>query len=228
MNNIPFIDILILAMIAVFIINRLRNVLGKKTGNESEIVKRFTVTKTTPFKESTPDEIKNTSSNQKLSDKDLPKLHSNKKINEALGKLLRHNSEFTLESFLDGAKKAFEFILTSYSNNKIDSLKSLVSKDMLEVFSSEIRERKKRKETLNITLIGIEKPEIKNAKVYNKNFIKITLMFITEQVQTTTNQDGEVIDGDSNQILKINELWTFSKNFTNTDPNWTLETIEET
>ena len=50
MNNIPFIDILILAMIAVFIINRLRNVLGKKTGNESEIVKRFTVTKTTAFK----------------------------------------------------------------------------------------------------------------------------------------------------------------------------------
>ena len=228
MNNIPFIDILILAMIAVFIINRLRNVLGKKTGNESEIVKRFTVTKTTAFKESTPDEIKNTSSSQRYPNKNIPKLHSNKKINEALSKILRYNSEFTLESFLDGAKKAFEFILTSYSNDKIDALRRLVSKEMFEVFSSAIKDRKKRKETLNITLIGIEKPEIKNAQVYNKNFIKITLKFITEQVQTTTNKEGKIVDGDNNQILKINELWTFSKNFTNSDPNWILETIEET
>ena len=228
MNNIPFIDILILAMIAVFIINRLRNVLGKKTGNESEIVKRFTVSKTTSFKESTPDEVNNTTSSEKRSNKDIPQLHSNKKINEALGKILRYNSEFTLESFLDGAKKAFEFILTSYSNNKTDALKRLVSKEMLEVFSSEIKDRKKRNETLNITLIGIEKPIIENAQVYNKDFIKITLKFITEQVQTTTNKDGKIVDGDNNQILKINELWTFSKNFTNSDPNWVLETIEET
>ena len=141
---------------------------------------------------------------------------------------MRHNSDFTLESFLDGAKKAFEFILKSYSSDKADALKALVSNDMFEVFSSEIKDRKKRKETLNITLIGIEKPEIKNAEIYNKNFIKITLKFITEQVQTTTNKDGNIVDGDSNQILKINELWTFSKNFTNTDPNWILETIEET
>ena len=133
-----------------------------------------------------------------------------------------------MESFLDGAKKAFEFILTSYSNDKIDALRRLVSKEMFEVFSSEIRDRKKKEETLNITLIGIEKPEIKNAQVYNKNFIKITLKFITEQVQTTTNKEGKIVDGDNNQILKINELWTFSKNFTNSDPNWILETIEET
>ena len=56
MNNIPYIDILILAMIAVFIINRLRNVLGKKTGNESDIVDKFTQRKNT-FNESEPDTI---------------------------------------------------------------------------------------------------------------------------------------------------------------------------
>ena len=227
MNNIPFIDILILAMIAVFIINRLRNVLGKKTGNESDIVKKFTVNKTTTFKESRPDEVKKVAKNQIGSSRAFPELHSNKKINEALSKILKHNSDFTLENFLDGAKKAFEFILNSYSNNKMEALKSLVSKDMLEIFSSEIMNRKKRNETLNITLIGIEKPEIKKAEVYNKNFIKITLEFITEQVQTTTNKDGKIVEGDNNQILQINELWTFSKNFTNSDPTWILETIEE-
>ena len=58
MNNIPFFDILILAMIAVFIINRLRNTLGKKTGNESDIVKKYSVDRTSSYKESIPDEIK--------------------------------------------------------------------------------------------------------------------------------------------------------------------------
>ena len=79
MNNIPYIDILILAMIAVFIINRLRNVLGKKTGNESDIVEKFTQRKNN-FKESEPD----STSDQKVSklDNNIDKNHhSNKKIN---------------------------------------------------------------------------------------------------------------------------------------------------
>ena len=53
MNNIPYIDILILAMVAIFIINDLRNTLGKKTGNEHDIVDKFTRGKVR-FKESSP------------------------------------------------------------------------------------------------------------------------------------------------------------------------------
>ena len=226
MNNIPFFDILILAMIAVFIINRLRNVLGKKTGNENDIVKKFTVDKTSAYEESIPDEVKKQSNDNTVSS-NTKKLHNNASINKVLNKLRRHNSDFSVESFLDGAKKAFEFIIKSYSQDKIDSLKKLVSKDMFETFKKEINNRKKKKESLDITLIGIKTPEIIEAEIFNKNFIRLTLKFITEQIQTTKNTNGEIIDGDSNQILSITELWTFSKNFTNKDPNWTLDEIQE-
>ena len=98
---------------------------------------------------------------------------------------------------------------------------------MLDIFSTEIKNRKKRKQSLDITLIGIEKPEITKAEITSKNLTKITLKFITEQIQITKNSKGEIIEGDSNQILSITEFWTFSKKITNKDPNWTLEEIQE-
>ena len=128
MNNIPYIDILILAMIAVFIINRLRNVLGKKTGNESDIVEKFTQRKNA-FKESEPDSV----SDKKFSklDNNVQKnLHSNKKINSAINEILKIDDKFEINSFCDGAKKAFEFILTEYSKNNLKALEKLVSKNM--------------------------------------------------------------------------------------------------
>ncbi len=214
-------------MIAVFIINRLRNTLGKKTGNESDIVKKYSVDRTSSFKESIPDEVSEKSPNN-LTKKDLDKkFHSNPKINETLKKISQHNNDFSIESFIEGAKKAFEYIIKSYSQDKIDSLKKLVSKEMLDIFSTEIKNRKKNRQSLNITLIGIEKPEITKAEISSKNLIKITLKFITEQIQVTKNSKGQIVEGDSNQILSITEFWTFSKKITNKDPNWTLEEIQE-
>ena len=102
MNNIPYIDILILAMIAVFIINRLRNVLGKKTGNESDIVEKFTQRKNA-FNESEPDSV----SNSKVTNlnNDIKKnLHSDKKINSVINEILKIDDKFEINSFCDGAK----------------------------------------------------------------------------------------------------------------------------
>jgi len=228
MNNIPYIDILILAMIAVFIINRLRNVLGKKTGNESDIIKKFSVNKSSSFEESIPDEIiKKPKEVKKLNKEKLFNYHNDPKINEVLNIVSQKNSEFTVESFIDGAKKAFEFIIKNYSDGKISSLKKLVSKEIFSLFSSETNKRNKNKEKLEISLIGVKDPEIKNAEIFNKNFARIIVKFITEQIQITKNKNGAIIDGDSNQILDIIELWTFTKNLTAKDPNWILEKIEE-
>ncbi len=225
MNNIPYIDILILAMIAIFIINRLRNVLGKKTGNESDIVEKFTQRKNT-FKESEPDSV----SDQKISklDDNIKKnLHSNKKINSAINEILKIDNNFEINSFCEGAKKAFEFILTEYSNDNLKALEKLVNKNIYKSFESQINQRAKKKEELNITVISVKNPEIKNVSIEKKNIAYFKLLFDSEQVQVTKNSKGEIIDGDNNQILQIKELWTFSKNLKSRDPNWILEEIEE-
>ena len=224
MNNIPYIDILILAMIAVFIINRLRNVLGKKTGNESDIVEKFTQRKST-FNESEPDSVSDQKG--KLSNSVNKNLHSNKKINSVINEILKVDSNFDIDSFCDGAKKAFEYILTEYSANNLTALEKLVSKNIYKTFENQISLRTKNKEKLEITVISVKNPEIKSVNLEKKHVAYFKLLFDSEQVQVTKNSNDEIIDGDNNQILQIKEIWTFSKNLKSKDPNWILEEIEE-
>ena len=225
MNNIPYIDILILAMIAVFIINRLRNVLGKKTGNESDIVEKFTQRKNT-FNESEPDSVSN-KKGAKLNNSVKKNLHSNKKINSVINEILKIDDKFEISSFCDGAKKAFEYILTEYSANNLKALEKLVSKPIYKTFEDQINLRAKKKEKLEITVISVKNPEIKSVNLEKKHVAYFKLLFDSEQVQVTKNSNDEVIDGDNNQILQIKEIWTFSKNLKSKDPNWILEEIEE-
>ncbi len=225
MNNIPYIDILILAMIAVFIINRLRNVLGKKTGNESDIVEKFTQRKSS-YKESEPDTVSNSKTNKSKKASNF-KLHSDKNVNNSINEILKIDPNFEINSFCDGAKKAFEYILTEYSKNNLTSLEKLVSKNIFKAFQNQINQRKKNSENLNITVISIKDPIIKEVKIEKKYIAFIRLNFESEQVQTTKNEKGEIIDGDNNQILAIKENWTFSRNLKSRDPNWILEEIEE-
>ena len=225
MNNIPYIDILILAMIAIFIINRLRNVLGKKTGNESDIVEKFTQRKSA-FKESEPDSISDEKVT-KLDHKIKKTFHSNKKINSVINEIIKIDNNFEINSFFEGAKKAFEFILTEYSNNNLKVLEKLVNKNIYKEFENQINLRTDKNEELEITVISVKNPEIKSVNLEKKYTAYFKLLFNSEQVQITKNSKGDIIDGDSNQILQIKEIWTFSKNLQSKDPNWTLEEIEE-
>ena len=223
MNNIPYIDILILAMIAIFIINRLKNVLGKKTGNEHDIVEKYTRGKA-KFEESPPDQISKSNQNQKIV-KDVF-FHNDPKINSDLRKIYNQDENFDSKEFLDGSKKAFEYIIKNYSEEKLEPLKNLLSSSIYKDFKSQIDERIKKSQNLDITIIGIKSAEIVNASLKSKIAI-ICVKFSSEQVQVIKDLEGKIVEGDNNQILSIDEKWSFSKNLKSKDPNWTLEKIEE-
>lgn len=226
MNNFPFIDIFILAMIAIFIINRLRNVLGKKTGNEADIVEKFSQ-KPPKFTESNPDKevLQNNDKARKSIDNII--LHEDEATNKKLNEIIKLNQSFDLDDFIDGAKKAFEFILTNYASNNSKSLKPLLAKHIFDDFTTQIKDRIKNGNALSITILKIDEPKILNVDLSKNNNCKISLEFISQQVQTTKNKKGDVIDGNDNLILNIQEIWTFSKNIISKDPNWILEKIEE-
>ena len=225
MNNFPFIDIFILAMIAVFIINRLRNTLGKKTGNESDIAQKFTQ-KPSKFTESNPDkEIEKSKKQFRETSKVI--LHKNSSINEKLNNIVKLDPNFTVENFVDGAKKAFEYILTKYSEGDIKSLKPLLANEVFNNFSDQIKQRVRKKEKLGITILKIDDPEIIDINIEKNKLCFIKLEFKSQQVQTTRDSKDKIIDGNDNLILNITELWTFSKELKNKNPNWVLEEIEE-
>ena len=223
MNNIPYIDILILAMIAIFIINRLKNVLGKKTGNEHDIVEKYTRGKA-KFEESPPDQISKSNQNQKIVNDVF--FHNDPKINSDLRKIYNQDENFDSKEFLDGSKKAFEFIIKNYSEEKLEPLKKLLSSSIHKDFKSQIDARVKKSQNLDITIIGIKSAEIVNASL-KSNIALICVKFSSEQVQVVKDLEGKIVEGDNNQILSIDEKWSFSKNLKSKDPNWTLEKIEE-
>ena len=223
MGNIPFFDILILAMIAVFILNRLRNVLGKKTGNEEDIAQNLNVK--TNLKETKPDRELNLKMN-KDSNKSFYNLHEDRDINKALNAIKKIESSFELEIFVDKAKKAFEYILNAYSENNLKNLKILLDQKIYHSYQKDIEKRIKKNEKFEITIINIKEPIVKHAKVVDKK-AQITLEYESEQIHLLKNSKGDIIEGDSNQILNISEQWTFSRELKLRNPNWKLLSISE-
>lgn len=225
MNNFPFIDIFILAMIAVFIINRLKNSLGKKTGNESDIAQKFSQ-KPSKFTESNPDKEIKENKKQLREPKEIM-LHENSTINEKLNNIIKIDPNFTVENFFDGAKKAFEYILVKYSEDDVKSLKPLLANEIFISFSDQIKQRRSKKQKLGITILKIDDPEIIDVNIVKNKLCMIKVEFKSQQVQITKDSKDMVIEGNDNLILNITEFWTFSKELKNKNPNWILEKIEE-
>ena len=224
MNNIPYIDILILAMVAIFIINRLRNTLGKKTGNEHDLADKFT--RKSDLKESSPDKVSKAKFD-KVSQENLRQVfHENPNISKELSKIQKIDPSFTVDEFITGAKKAFEYIINKYSDENIKPLKKLLSADIFKMFDKQINTRAKKNENLDVSIIGIKEAKIEDASI-KSSIASIKVKFSSEQVQVIKNDKGKIISGDGNQILSIVESWFFSKDLKRKDPNWILEKIEE-
>ena len=109
------------------------------------------------FEESPPDQI--SKSNQKKTVKDVF-FHEDPKINSDLRKIYNQDESFDTKEFLDGSKKAFEYIIKNYSEENLEPLKNLLSKSIYKDFKSQINDRIKKSQNLDITIIGIKSAEI--------------------------------------------------------------------
>jgi len=187
-GDLQFFDILIFAAIAGFIIYRLRSVLGKRTGFQKNI------------SEPKPQETKKQEDVQKI-----PSLMDNETKLETVYKKVNN---FNHREFLDGAKKAFEIIISSYNNGDKKTLKNLVSKDVYSAFEKAIDEKTNNSESQFYSLIV---GGIADAKVEN-NTISISVNFISEQM----------LNNDEGSIVKNKDTWTFEKSVNSSSSIWIL------
>ena len=187
-GDLQFFDILIFAAIAGFIIYRLRSVLGKRTGFQKNI------------SDPKPQETKKQEDVQKI-----PSLMDNETKLEAVYKKVNN---FNHREFLDGAKKAFEIIISSFNNGDKKTLKNLVSKDVYSAFEKAIDEKTNNPESqfYSLTVEGIA-----DAKVENDT-ITISVNFISEQM----------LNNDEGSIVKNKDTWTFEKPVNSSNPIWIL------
>ena len=198
-----YLDIIVLLLVVFVIYQRLKSILGTKTNSfqKSEISKEeaskiFDII----MKEAQDQAIKeaniNTASNAELTD-----------IDATLEKI----PNFDKQTFISGAKKAFEIILTAFSKGDIETLEMLVNKNLLKKFQEILEKRNSEGFEAEFDFIGFDKAEITNAKISKNNIAKITVEFISQQVNLLKNKNGEVIQGDEQYIQNINDSWTFEK-----------------
>ena len=201
-SSFPYFDILIFGVIAVFLILRLKNILGTKTdANNQDINKRETsknFSNIVPFKE-------------KKENGDLKEIE----------KILKVDPHFQVDDFLSGSKTFFKMVLESFANGNVDNIEPYLKTSVLKSFKIAINERIKEKETEIIELNSIKKNEICSVSI-NKTSIKISVFFETLQVRALMNKDSKVIDGDKDNEILVKDEWVFERKINSENPNWVL------
>ena len=224
-ESFQFIDIIFFAMIAAFLVLRLRSVLGRRDGHEG-----------------TPPETLDRTGLSEQNDNNVVPLRGpdeeNSEINTdedvnfegakgadplgiGLNEIRSLDPSFSTQEFISGGRIAFELILGSFAAGNSDALKPLLSNDVFANFDQAIREREKAGETMEETLIGIKTADVVEAYM-EESAAYITVKFISEQVHAIRDKDGEVVDGDPNVVTEVVDFWTFSHDMRSRDPNWIL------
>ena len=194
-NNFGYIDIILLAMIAGFIILRLRNILGRKTGHQN---KEFSVFDKKKFEQFQKEE--------------------NIKSEEIKETGLEGAQK---ETFLKGAEIAYENILTSFAKGEHKKLKTLLSKKMSSSFEQAIIQRNKENIKSELTFIGMKESRLEKFEKI-KNEFYATVKFVSEIISVKKDKDNNVIEGNPDKIKTVTDYWKFSKNIFNRNPNWYL------
>ena len=127
------------------------------------------------------------------------------------------------KEFLNGAKIAYETIITDFSDNdnKLTTSKPLLSKEIYNQFDEALKERDKRGHRADITFIGVNSATIKEHKKEN-NFLKVTVDFVSEVITCIKDKEDKIVSGDPEKIKKIYDTWVFSRDIRSNNPNWQL------
>ena len=201
-SSFPYIDILIFGVIAIFLIFRLKNILGTKTGFEE------------------------TNLNDKTHEKKLTNvvpLKSNKKdLDEVeLKKILTIDPDFNIADFLTGSKNFFEMVLESFVSGNLDNIKNFTKPSVFKSFKAAIDERNREQETLIIDLKSIEKNKITKTTI-TKTSIKLNVIFESFQIRALMDKNDNIIDGNGDNQILVKDEWVFEKKIKDNNPNWTL------
>ena len=129
--------------------------------------------------------------------------------------------EKTKESFLQGAKIAYETIITSFALGNLKNIKYLLGKKVFEQFSEALKERENKGYKSETTFIGISSASIKEHNKVN-NIIVVTVDFVSEIISCVKDKDNKILSGDPEKVKKVSDTWKFSKDPRSNNPNWLL------
>lgn len=218
-----FFEFVVLGTVAVVVLLMLRNALGRKTGNEEERAR-------TVHRKREPE----VEAQSQVSPVPTPPSQTGpipasidefaepgSKLAQSLTEIQLQDSSFDPGTFLSGAKSAYELIVNAFASDDKKALRPLLADEVFKNFSTAIDARKDRGEKVETTFIGIESSKV-SAAALTSRIAEITVKFVCELISATKNSEGAIIDGDPNQVFKVTDVWTFSRDVKSNDPNWKL------
>jgi predicted lipid-binding transport protein (Tim44 family) len=239
-----FVDIytLIFLVLAVVIFFKLRSVLGQRTGSERPPFDPYS-RKTGEADAASSDKVVSLPRRPSANDEAAPAAAptaagddqrvaavaaSGTPLAAALTAIIAADRNFDPQQFIDGARTAYEMIVTAFAQGDRKALKPLLGREVFDGFAGAISEREQRGETVEFNFVGFEKVEMVDAALKG-NTEQVSVKFVSKLISATRDKAGEVVDGDPVHIADVTDIWTFARDVSSRDPNWTLvatETVE--
>ena len=215
-----FLDLILFAMIAAFLVFRLRGVLGRRTGHErpppDPDAKR---TGESPPKDNVVDLHDPTGLVEE--DETIAAEDPDDPLVAGVAQVRSADLNFSPDEFCEGAEAAFEKVVQAFAAGDLKILRSLLNDEVYDNFSAAVKQREEAEEELETTVIGIKSGDILEVRLEGRMAF-VTVKFQSEQVNVTRDKSGAVVDGDPIQVTDVTDIWTFARNTRARDPNWTL------
>ncbi|MEL6363494.1 MAG: Tim44/TimA family putative adaptor protein [Pseudomonadota bacterium] len=198
---------IIFALVAAFFMFRLVSVLGTRTGHERRPdLKTIEGGRAEAAEERRPEDAPPSAPAPSFPGSDA---------------VLAADPDFDPETFLAGARGAYEMIVTATARGDLSPVRQFIAPKVLEAFEAYIAQRAERGETAEVQIIGLEDAKIDQGGVKD-GAVRIAVAFRSDQTRVTRNAAGEVVAGDPSRVDLVKDRWTFERDAKSRDPNWTL------
>lgn len=229
---------IVFALLAVFVVWKLRSVLGTRTGQERPPYDPFAARRKArdgsanppgetgtvirlPGTVDTSVELQPAAVREQWSDFIEPESRAAAGLDDIRSK----DPAFSAKAFVDGARAAYEMIVTAFAAGDRTVLQPLLAKDVFESFSAAITAREQRGHKVETTFVSLGKVLIADAQMRGRT-AQISTKFNSQMITVTRDRDGAVVDGSTDQVADVSDLWTFARDTDSRDPNWMLVATE--
>ncbi|MFC4218418.1 Tim44/TimA family putative adaptor protein [Pseudophaeobacter arcticus] len=210
----PLISLLVLAGIAVFLILRLRSVLGTREGFEKPAVAP------TQKRSSGPDlEVIEGGPDRDITDY----VEEGSQAAKALAAMKRVEPGFHVGEFVQGARSAYEMILMGFERGELDDLQGFLAEDVFDSFVEAVAQREDQGLTIEAEFIGVRETNVVDAIFDETSGVaELTMRFVGELTSVVRNREGEIVEGDAKAVKRQKDTWVFARSMGVDDPNWQL------
>jgi predicted lipid-binding transport protein (Tim44 family) len=215
MGDFQYFDIILFALIACFLVLRLRSVLGRRTGNEQR--RDGFIRARAPIAE----KARTIGGPRQGGAVVTPDAKPVGGVATGLDRIRRADPDFDPEHFIAGARAAFEIIVGAFARSDKAALRPLLSEEVYRPFAATIDERAAANETVETRMVQLDSPDVTAAELVGQT-ARVVVRFVSRQINVIRAGDGSIVDGDPEHPVEKTDYWTFARDVRSTDPNWVL------